>query len=139
MFMLGTAATPVQSQLSGLWCHLHCGLFTNTAAQFFISIESDSVMSSLCCDICFDQFSSTSSKKPMVICPNGHSVCCQCSRSMKTCPQCRSQCLPRPIPNISLLKTLGKEALIIALIDNRHLHQTILFRQPGQPESPGSR
>jgi len=42
----------------------------------------------------------------MVICPNGHSVCYQCCRGMKTCPQCRSPCLDKPIPNITLLKTL---------------------------------
>ena len=77
--------------------------------------------------------------KPMIICANGHSVCQQCSKNMKLCPQCRfllhqlykstwnlhnifltlkngcqnlmfkffrSPCLERPIPNISLLKTL---------------------------------
>ena len=28
-------------------------------------------------------------RKPLVICPNGHSVCAACSSSMKLCPQCR--------------------------------------------------
>jgi len=62
-------------------------------------------MSPLCCDICFEQFNS-SSRRPLVICPNGHSVCKMCFRNMRTCPQCRTHCLEKPIPNISLLKTL---------------------------------
>jgi len=33
-------------------------------------------------------------------------VCHTCSKSMKSCPQCRDPCLSTPIPNISLLKTL---------------------------------
>ena len=62
---------------------------------------------------------------PQVICPNGHSVCHQCCRGMRTCPQCRAPCLDKPIPNISLLKTLGqriRDALIhnsdILCLDN---------------------
>ena len=62
-------------------------------------------MSSLCCDVCFEQFSS-SFRKPLIICINGHSVCSYCCRSMKSCPQCRARCLDKPIPNITLLKTL---------------------------------
>jgi len=62
-------------------------------------------MSNLCCDVCFEHFNS-SKRKPLIICNNGHSVCSYCSRSMKTCPQCRAKCLETPIPNISLLKTL---------------------------------
>lgn len=62
-------------------------------------------MSSLCCDVCFEQFNS-SGRKPLVICDNGHSVCSFCCRNMKTCPQCRAKCLDKPITNITLLKTL---------------------------------
>ena len=46
-------------------------------------------MSSLCCDICFEQFTGGGTSKPMIICANGHSVCQQCSKNMKLCPQCR--------------------------------------------------
>ena len=45
-------------------------------------------MSPLCCDICFEQFNS-SSRRPLVICHNGHSVCKLCFKNMRTCPQCR--------------------------------------------------
>ena len=69
------------------------------------SNSSRSVMSNLCCDVCFEPFNS-SKRKPLIICSNGHSVCSYCSRSMKSCPQCRAKCLETPIPNISLLKTL---------------------------------
>ena len=70
-----------------------------------VSNSSRSVMSNLCCDVCFEPFNS-SKRKPLIICSNGHSVCSYCSRSMKSCPQCRAKCLETPIPNISLLKTL---------------------------------
>jgi len=62
-------------------------------------------VSSLCCDVCFELLNS-GRRRPMVICPNGHSVCSPCAQNMKLCPQCRSQCLPTPIANISLLKLL---------------------------------
>ena len=65
----------------------------------------ETVMSNLCCDVCFEHFNS-SKRKPLIICSNGHSVCSHCSRNMKSCPQCRAKCLDTPIPNISLLKTL---------------------------------
>lgn len=61
--------------------------------------------SSLSCDVCFEQFTG-GARKPLVICPNGHSVCSLCSASMKLCPQCRSECLRQPITNITLLKIL---------------------------------
>jgi len=61
--------------------------------------------SSLSCDVCFEQFTG-GTRKPLVICPNGHSVCAACSSSMKLCPQCRCECLRQPITNITLLKIL---------------------------------
>jgi len=72
-----------------------------------------------------------------VICPNGHSVCYQCCRGMRSCPQCRAPCLDKPIPNISLLKTLdnlvnlkvlvlgaagvGKSSLMLRFTDDRFM------------------
>ena len=78
---------------------------SNSSTSSSTSSRSRSVMSNLCCDVCFEPFNS-SKRKPLIICSNGHSVCSYCSRSMKSCPQCRAKCLETPIPNISLLKTL---------------------------------
>ena len=62
-------------------------------------------MSILCCDVCFELFSSAS-HLPLVICSNGHTVCSTCSNKINSCPSCRAKCLDSPITNIYLLRAL---------------------------------
>jgi len=71
--------------------------------------------SSLSCDVCFEQFTG-GSRKPLVICTNGHSVCALCSSSMRLCPQCRCECLKQPITNITLLKILESLVTLKVLV-----------------------
>jgi len=71
--------------------------------------------SSLSCDVCFEVFNG-GGRKPLVICANGHSVCAHCAKSMKLCPQCRSECLKQPITNITLLKILENLVSLKVLI-----------------------
>ncbi|XP_037033280.1 serine/threonine-protein kinase ULK3-like [Bradysia coprophila] len=61
------------------------------------------------CPVCFENFSLE--KRPMTICANGHSLCEQCSttirsRATATCCTCRGRLLPSPIPNISVLNMI---------------------------------
>jgi len=52
------------------------------------------------CPICYDYFTS-----PVILCPNGHSICNICGTTSKTCPVCRAQ-LSKTSRNIVLEKML---------------------------------
>ncbi|KAL0217409.1 hypothetical protein RCL1_007990 [Eukaryota sp. TZLM3-RCL] len=58
------------------------------------------------CPVCLDSFNS-STRQPLIVCINNHSVCNTCTTQLETCPFCRSSILSNPQPNRDLVEAIS--------------------------------
>lgn len=76
--------------------------------------------SSLSCPVCMEDFGSH--RQPMIVCPNGHSVCFVCIEMVPDCPFCREPKLNDLIVNRVVLEII--ETMTTGTQETRHQNKS---------------